>query len=928
MKLNKIMMVLAATAIVGCTSDDLNELAPKQAAEDSRLIELDENFVLAGVGAEGTFTRTHWELDKETKALVNKFLPTYTADASGVTLDQIVDVKEQAVGLCWLGQGAVGTDVYTNYQFYHFGWLNNDETEADLDKCGVLYNGSLYTDIKPSAGTAGKEAAPTTDFVGGIPAKSMKAGKDNLNYNSGVYRTDNKSIFGGQYIVYYPFNQDFTETGTIPAIAKTTFNNVSTEFDTPEIGKATFRYSAPVTIEGGYQAADFGLYNLSTLVQLRVATPKGDAFANTKSIDKIILYSPSKKLLKQANLAADKIVAGNKGADLYASTEGTSTIAANFTAPVVLQETTSTSPKPTSAYITVLPTTVDDLLALVHNQTDNTWAVIGLPTTVFEAGKAKRLDIIVASDYFQSQFIAVDQTSLGVALTGARAIATEDNPQTIMVIGDITLTSDYTINNATKDKYITITGDDIIVPENVTLTVDYINMESDVRVLGKSCCSPATKGGTLVVSGGTINNVTMEPTEARVPDDAAYDKLNPEVLFNLHGATVAEGAMFDVQAGNVNVIRPVKYKGNIQIAEGAKVTVDGTGTKAGDLNFMGGTVVNNGTIEVLKDGKFDMTASDGGATGYDGLRMTNNGKFIHNVDAQVGTAVQSMHQNGEYRCKVDQQIKLDNAFKWWTACSVIEMVNTTDEEYNLGTYGDGSTLEIKHNGKYIDFEVNSVSAVTTFTNPAIAPATKGDDKIIKIGNLTVTTGGLDVDYVTGTSATNIGRRTLTVNGDMVVKATTNIVDSKKINVTGDLTVDGTEGTVALNYKGGKTYNVLNNVDGLEVKGDINVKAAAFNAGGSTYPTSDPTDVDALNIKCVNFYLTDKATAVFGNTTDGGAKTMTVSGTISNPKDCVFNIVKANQDGNGSVLANIICKKLEVGGTFSAARPQVEKVTAE
>jgi hypothetical protein len=88
---------------------------------------------------------------------------------------------------------------------------------------------------------------------------------DNLNYNSGVYKTDNKSIFGGKYIVYYPFNEDFQEAGTIPALAETKFNNVSTTFTTKELGKATFRYSAPVTIAGGDQAADFGMYNLSSL---------------------------------------------------------------------------------------------------------------------------------------------------------------------------------------------------------------------------------------------------------------------------------------------------------------------------------------------------------------------------------------------------------------------------------------------------------------------------------------------------------------------------------------------------------------------------------------------------------------------------------------------------------------------------------------
>ena len=51
-----------------------------------------------------------------------------------------------------------------------------------------------------------------------------------------------------------------------------------------------------------------------------------------EKIDQIVLYSPSEKLLKQANLAADKIVAGQKGADLYASTEGTKTITAKFAA--------------------------------------------------------------------------------------------------------------------------------------------------------------------------------------------------------------------------------------------------------------------------------------------------------------------------------------------------------------------------------------------------------------------------------------------------------------------------------------------------------------------------------------------------------------------------------------------------------------------
>ena len=903
MKLNKIFMAFAAMAVVGCSSDDLNVAAPEQAAEDSRLVELNPNFVLAGVGVEDTGTRTHWEQNATTKALQNKFLPIYDAGAAfTATLDADAELTAQAVGLCWLGTGAATSDVYTNYQFYHFGWLNKGEEKANIE-CDVLTNGSLYSDINMTgSGTPGAEADETTDFV--IPAKSLKSGADNLNYNSGVYRTDNKAIFGGTYIVYYPFNEDFKDAGTIPATATTTFNNVSEQFDTPELGLATFRYSSPVTIEGGDQAADFGLYNLSSLVQLRVATPADDAtLAGAKKIDQIVLYSAKEQLLKQANLAADKIVAGQKGEALYADKEGTKTITANFTAPVFLQKTNSTTPKPTSAYVTVLPTTVDDLVVLVHNSTDKTWARINMGKTVFEAGKAKRLDITVTKDDFKSEFIAVDEASLIKARDEARALpATLAKPATIEVIGDIELfatladgtpnpNNPYDFATDPADPFITYTGDAIIVPEDVTLNVN-TNIVSDVNVLGRSCCS-GTQGGRLDVKGGTLNNVTLKETEAKTKND----NNNPALTYSV-AATIAAGKTVNVEAGNVYVNAAVQHKGNINIAEGANLTVNA----GGDLNFMGSTVVNGGTIEVKKNGKYDMTDANGNATATDGQRMTNNGKFIHNVDAGVGTAVQSMHQNGEYRCKVNKQDKLDDAFLQWTACSVIEMVDA-GTNYDLGTAkniptkADG-TEAYKHKGKYIDVEVNTTTPCT-FTNPT------ADNQEINIGKLSVLQGGLGVDYVNTVGATT-GKRTLTVNGDMVVKAgsTSGVTfsDSKKINIKQNLTLDGSW----IYYKGNKV-----NEGGLAVTGDITV------SGTGNFDASDP---NALNITCANFYLKSGAQAQFGNRSGGTDKTMTVTGTIDNPATCTFDIKAA---GSSTLLAWITCSELKVGGTFTGARPIVE-----
>ena len=899
MKLNKILMALSAMAIVGCSSEDFNDPSVAQAIDDSRLIQLDENFILAGVGEVDNTTRTHWDKDATTGAFVNQFLPIWASVPAGGnmiydgTTSKDADLKAQAVGLCWLGNGAVGTDVYTNYEFYHFGWLNNGETEADIDKCGSLYNGSLYNEISVAAttGEAIGDEAKTTAFT--LPAKSATAG---LNYNSGVYKTENKAIFGGQYIVYYPYDENFEDAGTIPAAAVTNWKAAPVDAGTvkgwmaPEIGHETFRYSAPVTIEGGHQAANFGLKNLSAIVQLRLATAAGEL--TTASIDQIVLYSASQKLLKKANLAADKIAAGATGADLYASTEGTKTIVAN---PATAISFNATGQPSTSAYITVLPTTVDDLVALVHNNTDGRWAQISLGNTEFKAGSAKRLDIVVKAADFTTDFIAVDEASLTKSLTAARTVpASATAPQTITVIGDITLASPtFNINTVATDPYITIKGDDIIVPEGVTLNLN-TNMESEVRVLGTYCCTGAGAGGILDVQGGKISDVTMVPSEARVTP-ATYDALNPLVKYT-GAAEVVAGKTFDVQAGNVYVNEAVEQKeGNIQIAEGAKLIVNQDGANKGNLSFLGTTVDNYGTIEVMKAGEFYMKNANGTSVWTDGQKMTNHatGKFIHNVDAVVGTAVQFMKQEtgSEYRCRVDKQKALDDAYVQWTACSVIEMVNSYDG--NPITYDLGSAQQhtIWGSLKYVDIEVNN-NKQTTFQKNA-------DGKQINIGNLTVLTA-LDVDDQEG--GTPKVQRELIVNGDMTVSANTNLKNSKKITVTKNLDINN---GATLKYYGiaATPFGVVN---GLKVDGDITVTGARF----------DASDNDAIQISCKNFSLVKgtAATATFGNRTAGNnKKSMEVKGTISNGKGCTFTISSAT---GANLLAWITCYKVEGEGTFA------------
>ena len=855
MKLNKILMAIAAMAMVGCSSDDVMDFTANQAPEDSRMIQLDENFAIAGVGVDNATTRTHWEQLAD-KSLINNFLSVLTADASAGAVLADVPRKDLSVGLCWVGQGGV-PEVYTNYQFYHFGWLETGEDEATIE-CDKLTNGAWYDEIEFTADNAAGEADEAN--FGLIAAKPFVIG--DLNWNSGVYKTDNKAIFGGDYIVYYPFDETFNEVGTIPAKAKTSFVDATDNKEDTYLGEATFRYSSPIHIGGGTKASGFGLRNLSALVNLKV---KGNS-AGVK-IDKIVLWSKNEQLLAQANLDATKIVAGKTGTELYAegSTVGAKTIVAALKTHAEVVDATDG----VSTYITVLLTTVEDLVAYVHNE-DGKWAKIVIGSYEFKPSSGHAVIINVKPEDFKAQYIAVDQASLEDAIAEVGTAKA-----TIEVIGDITLENNLIIDIPK----VTIKGDKIIVPEDKILTLN-TKMQSDIRVLGKSCCT-GNFGGTLFINGGTISNVTLVEAEAETTE-ATYFTYNPLVQYNNPDiVTVAAGKTFDAQAGRVIVDGPVYHKGNIKIAEDVQVTV----TDHGDLNFMGSTVLNNGTIEVLKGGKYDMTDADGNATATDGQRMTSNGKFIHNVDAGVGTAVQSMVQNGEYRCKVEDQIKLDDAFLQWKACSVIEMVNTAAVAYDLGNV-------CQHNGKYIDFVVNAPGG-TEFINPTTTP----DNKVISIGNLTVLDGGFAIDFVEGD-----GKRTLTVNGDMTVNSNTSIRDSKKINITKNLTVEGGW----LYYQGNKL-----NEEGLAVGGDITVIGATI---------FDASDLNALNITCANFYLKSGAKAEFGNRTEGDAKNLVVSGTISNPATCTFDIKPA---ASGNVLAWVSCKKLEVGGNWNAARPRVE-----
>jgi len=750
---------------VACNNEDF-VTENSGSIEQSGMIELSENFMIGAVGADNTSTRTHWQL--KDGALTNVFSPIATStngnNSIPVTGGTSQLVVAPSIGLCWIGNGGAGEQVYTNYEFFHNGWLGKAQESAIFDPCNesILTNGWLYSDLTLAATVAdGVEAVSDLTKVTAADKEAadgttLKVAE--MNLNSGVYKTCNKAIFGGQYIAYYPYNKNFKDAGAIPATSVVEFNdmkkNDATDF---QLSNNTFRYSNVAAITGGQQAQGFGFHNLSGVVRIVL---KGASDLNNK-ITKIMLYSKSSSFVKEVLLSPAKIAAGATGTELYSKVVSTNkTILVNMADGQELAVTKAGGDN-SKVYLTALPAKISDLVVMVQDK-DEMWAECEIGNFEIVAGEGRELVATYAKDDFKQVYYAVDQTTLEAAIAKCNAAGLSATKKaTIEVLGDITLEG-----NVTVPAFVTIDGDKVIVPQDVTLTLDDNSaVKSDVVVEGKSCCT-GNNGGILSVAGATINgNVSVTAGEA-TPAKAG------QIKFTAPGAVVAATSVIESE-GNVDFANNsnVAIYGTLTLAENVKATV----AESAVVAVKGGIINNDGTFEVLGD--FSMLDAQGTTVASAGKNFKNNGTFIDNVGSKVGGATQYMTfgENGDYICKVDGENRMNEAYENKTACSTIEIINNS-QNFTFAKVQ-------QHNGKDVNIVVSATG--TTF-DPA---------KAVTIGNLTINSS-----------------KDLTVN-------TTKAIKDSKGNVTGyaAITVNGN-----LNAKGDLT--LAENVRNMQINGDITVAA--------------------------------------------------------------------------------------------------------
>lgn len=495
-------------AFAACTNDEFESNSMSQ-VQNGELVTLPDNYLLAGVMGGDAATRSIYE---ETAFA---WLP--------------FDGKIDEIGLCWRGgeYTSNGSVVYTNYKFTHYGWLGKDEVKPDLDCNGDLLNGQLLTALSDNEDDllAGEWAVGDISKYPGLK----------VDAKNGLFHTDNSTIFKGDYIVYYPYNDKFAEVGNIPATApaniKRDINELTDKNYTKELAKEVFVAGTMNGVDGGQQNGVFSTNFVSGGIVVKIKnTGTGDL-----NIHKVILLADN-GFATEVKLDAAKIAAGAKGAALYAEepSEFANTLVAEFydsNKSNAQADLNIKSNETQRVAFAVLPTTTSTALknakVLLVNKQGNSYLVeSNLQKLISLAEGWNVIEVSAKPANFERVAYAYDTESLIQELIKHNPDQAVGKGQTINVLNKITLDPEYSFKmnygGDTEGKLVnkfkrtdrsiyigedlTLTGKgSIVVPANLQLVFKSVGTEDkpvtvkfDIPVIteNKGCCGDYN--GTIV----------------------------------------------------------------------------------------------------------------------------------------------------------------------------------------------------------------------------------------------------------------------------------------------------------------------------------------------------------------------------------------------------------------------------------------------
>lgn len=793
---NKLLLATLALPLAfgACTNDDFETASQPQGA-NGELVEVGPGFAIsASKGGNEAATRGQWiEAQNGTRKFLNyAWWPNYVYNEGTSSYDAVRD----EIGLCWVGQ-SVGTNVYTNYRFQHAGWLNEDETTAEIDPCdNSIVNGyelkndlSWYNDNRYKLKDEDKLSNALDLLKGQYKAEGNQylaaINNQNRNLNSAFFRTPSETLFKGDYIAYLPFTPEMTEAGAVLAhspkdvtvvldeTAETANGNKQLKY--AHLGSDMFMYAYAPGLVGGTQASNFAFKHLSGLIRVKAKADfsrwnnPGDE--GLSGITSITLVDAAGKFVTEVGLDASKIVAeGNSastGTALYVP--GTEKYTNMLTAHIdnnnsnVVQDQTSEI----SIYIPALPTTTGQVSIVLYNHDLKLSAVYELDASSIQVkpGQVTTIDMGMIDIEDFTEKVATTEKAL-YQMIGIKGDA--NNGDIIRLMGDIELG---TLKGVKKndgdnsgasldkswivDKAVTLNGGKVVVPADFTWYVDNsATINSDIEIENKGCCK--TDNGKLqigkernslkVALNGTVDN--YGDIDFVVPATTTIATKNVTTItgkLNNHETLVPETGKTNYANITINTLTQVDLEG-ATVVNNADINILAEGNNASN---------NDGRLNLDKDAQITNhhNLSNAGNINNNGGKLLNeaDGWIIDRISAQFGVT-QPVNNGGQYVCEVNGQTRLNYALnKSLTTrvrfISLEAQANVTNEEYGDESY-TRAAFDISGIQKpNVDFEVakegyESGEAIRLYSKDGSATEGAGNDVVI--GNLIITSGALDV----------------------------------------------------------------------------------------------------------------------------------------------------------------------------------------
>jgi len=430
----------------------------------------------------------------------------------------------QRVGLCWTGvntknseygaTASAGVNVFTNYEYEHIGWLQTGQTEVLLDECnGEILNGAYIQGEEPTASSLKAEFLSDWSLTNGNAYKARynkyyygeKVGKTEttgkeLNLGAGFFKTENATVFEGQYVVYFPYTDKFTK-GAIIANSPSYFDNVqtgknlaTTEADAlATASKYAFQMGYITHYEGGTRSSRFLTKNYSAFARLYLYdSDGGDGDDMKENIKTVILYSPTQGIIYETGVSAASVI-NNQGDMTKVEKVGTpvttNALYAHLTDAVAGTPDTdgaymewNTTSKTHLVTLPVLPQTVSDLkVILINNQDKSLEFSLSDVEKEWIAGTAISINLDMDSKSFTNTYYAVDEPTFASALNKINQSAT-DNSGTIKILRNIDMI------DANNDLYQTNTGavasKVIGIYKNISIVADDSNKDACITLKG------------------------------------------------------------------------------------------------------------------------------------------------------------------------------------------------------------------------------------------------------------------------------------------------------------------------------------------------------------------------------------------------------------------------------------------------------------